>query len=217
MNYQLSYSWKQKLVITGHYSKTKDFFAKIVEIIEDDRTQIIPRNMEKSINYGISMSYPLTITEFWELMAFGNASRQIYKGDLEGTVIDLETTLWNYQIQNIFNLPEGFLMDITFSQRSKWIWRGSVFIEGSESLSFGIRKDFLDKKLQLRFTGSDILRTASDYPYYSDYGGIDLDGVYTDDGRRFGLGATFKFGNQQSKSKKKVKSGLDDELDRIVN
>jgi len=217
MNYQLSYSWKQKFVITGHYSKTKDFFAKIVEIIEDDKTQIIPRNMEKSINYGISMSYPLTITEFWELMVFGNASRQIYKGDLEGTFIDLETTLWDYQVQNIFNLPEGFFMDITFTQRSKWIWRGSVFIEGSESLSFGIRKDFLDKKLQLRLTGSDILRTASDYPYYSDYGGIDLDGVYTDDGRRFGLGATFKFGNQQSKSKKKVKSGLDDELDRIVN
>jgi hypothetical protein len=109
------------------------------------------------------------------------------------------------------------LIDITFKQRSKWIWRGSSFIKGTEGLSFGIRKDFLDKTLQVRITGSDILRTESDYPYFLNYGGLDLKGVYSNDARRFGLGATYKFGNQKAKIKSKTNSALDDELNRIGN
>jgi hypothetical protein len=88
-------------------------------------------------------------------------------------------------------------------------------MEGIHQLNFGLRKDFFDKRLQLRITGQDILRTASDYPYASDYGGIVVDGVYTEDGRRFGAGATFKFGNQKAKTKVRKSDGLDDELDRI--
>ena len=217
MNYQASYAYRQKLIITASYSKTKDFFAKILEITGEDETQIIPRNMEKSINYGISVSYPLKINSFWDVIGFANVSQQSFQGDLEGTIIDLETTLWDYRIQNELNIAKGFLVDITFTQRSDWIWRGTVDIEGTHALSFGIRKDFLNKKLQIRATGSDIFRTETDYPYNSDYGGIQLNGTYTSDNQRFGLGVTYKFGDQQSKTKKKTKSALDDELDRITN
>ncbi len=217
MNYQISYAYKQKLIITNSYSKTKDFFAKIIEITTGDKTQIIPRNMQTATNYGFSVSYPVTINKNWDFIVFGNASRKTYEGNLAGTVIDLKSTLWDYRIQNNVTLPMGILMDITFEQRSRWIWRGTVYIKGNEGLSFGIRKDFFDKQLQLRITGSDIFRTQTDYPYYSNYGGIDLEGVYTGDDRRFGLGVTYKFGNQQSKNKIKRNGALDDELNRIEN
>ena len=59
--------------------------------------------------------------------------------------------------------------------------------------------------------------TDSALPYYSNYGGIDLDGAYKFDGRRFGLGLTYKFGNQQAKTKKKTNNALEDELNRIEN
>ncbi len=217
MNYQASYSYKQKLVVILSYSKTTDFFARIVEIVEGDNTQIIPRNMDKALDYGVSVSFPLTVTKFWELVAFGNISEKTFEGNPEGTAIDIKSTLWNYQIQNNIKLPNDFLLDITFRQQSRWIWRGSVFIEGTESLNFGIRKDLLDKKIQIRITGVDILRTNSDYPYYSNYGGIDLEGTYTDDGRRFGMGATFKFGDSKAKIRKRTKSALDEELERLQN
>ena len=217
MNYQASYSYKQKLIITTSYSDTKDFFAKIIEIIGENQSQIIPRNMQLATNFGISSSYPVSVNKIWEIMFFANASQKTYKGNLEGTVIDLKSTLWDYTIQNNLNLPSDILMDVTFSQQSTWIWRGTVFIKGTYGLSFGLRKDFLDKKLQIRITGSDILRTESEYPYYSNYGGINLNGAYINDGRRFGLGATYKFGNQQAKNKSKTKSALDEELNRIGN
>lgn len=170
--------------------------------------------MDNATNFGVSVSFPLTLTTFWDVQVLGNISQETFNGNVESTTIDLKNNLWDYRIQNILKLPSDFLVDITFTQRSKWIWRGSVFIEGTQGLSFGIRKDFLDKKLQVRITGSDILRTESDYPYTSNYGGILLDGTYIADNRRFGMGLTYNFGGPKKESKK-VNNGLDDELDRI--
>lgn len=216
MNYQTSYSYLQKYIVTVSYSKTTDFFSRIVEITGDQSTQIIPRNMDNSTNFGVSVSVPVTLSKFWDVLVLGNISKETFSGNVESTTIDIENNLWNYRIQNNIKISPDFLVDITFTQRSKWIWRGSVFIEGTEGLSFGIRKDFLDKKLQVRITGSDILRTESEYPYTSDYGGIMLDGSYIADNRRFGMGITYNFGGPKKESKK-VKNGLGDELDRIQN
>ncbi|MGB5418681.1 outer membrane beta-barrel family protein, partial [Algibacter sp.] len=217
MNYQASYSYNQKLIVTSSYSKTKDFFSRIIEVLNENNTQIIPRNMQKANNYAISASYPFTVNKLWDFIVFGNLAYQTFEGNIEETVIDLKNTLWDYRIQNNLKLPHDILVDITFNQQSKWIWRGSAFIKGTYGLSFGIRKDFLDKKLQIRITGSDIFRTETDYPYYSNYGGLNLNGAYTADNQRFGLGATYKFGNQKAKTKSKTKSALDDELNRIGN
>lgn len=172
--------------------------------------------MDNATNFGVSVSVPVTLSKFWDVLVLGNLSKETFDGNVESTTIDIENNLWNYRIQNNIKISPDFLVDITFTQRSKWIWRGSVFIEGTEGLSFGIRKDFLDKKLQVRITGSDILRTESEYPYTSDYGGIMLDGTYIADNRRFGMGITYNFGGPKKESKK-VKNGLGDELDRIQN
>ena len=217
INYQASYAYKQKLIITTSYSKTKDFFARIVEVLDENNTQIIPRNMQKSNNYAITASYPVAVNKFWDFIVFGNLAYQSFEGNVEGTIIDLKNTLWDYRIQNNLNLPHDILVDITFKQRSKWIWRGSAFIEGTYGLSFGIRKDFLDKTLQIRLTGNDIFRTESDLIYNLNYGGLVINGVYTTDNQRFGIGATYKFGNQKAKTKKSINSALDDELKRIGN
>ena len=217
MNYQLSYAYKSKLIVTTSYSKTKDFFARIVEVLDGNNTQIIPRNMQKSNNYALSMSYSIKAVKFWDILIFGNLAYQTYNGNVEGNIIDLKNTFWDYRIQNNIKLPHNILFDITFNQWSKWVWRGSAFIEGNKRFDFGLRKDFYGKKLQIQITGSDIFRTATDYPYFLDYGGLILNGVYTNDNQRFGLGATYKFGNQKAKNKKKADSALDDELNRIYD
>lgn len=216
MNYQGSYAFKQRYVLTAYYSETTDFFSRIVETTGEETTQIIPRNMDMATNLGFSLSVPFRLSDRWEVLLFGNLFEETFKGDVESTFIDLTNWQWDYRIQNIITLPADFLLDITFTQRSRWIWRGSVYIRGTEGLGFGIRKDFFNKKLQLRITGADILRTESELPYTSDYGGIDLDGVYTADNRRFGMGLTYNFGGNKTQSKKK-KGALDEELRRIQN
>ncbi|MDP2887386.1 MAG: TonB-dependent receptor [Bacteroidota bacterium] len=214
-NYQISYSFKRKLVISNTYSVTHDFFATIFEISQEKGNVLIPRNMQKSTNNGLSVSYPLRIIKWWDLSSFFNYNFETYKGDLNGTKIDLKASTYNLRLQNNLQLPKAVTMELTYYLNSPWIWRGSVNVEGFSGLSIGVKKEFLDKKLLVQLTGNDILNTSSDYHYKSNYGGMIVDGVISFDNRRAGISATYKFGNQKAKARKKSKSGIDDELKRI--
>lgn len=88
-------------------------------------------------------------------------------------------------------------------------------MDGNQGVNFGIRKDFFNKKLQVRITGADIFRTDSNFYYNGNYGGIETSGVRTFDNQRFGLGATYTFGNQKLKNTKKNNNALDEELRRL--
>lgn len=215
VNYQLVYALKRKLTISTSYSETTEFVANIFEISGDQSNVIIPRNMANFNRYSLSLTYPLEVTKFWEFVITANGGRSIYQGDLEGTLIDIEVDTWNFRIQNNLRLPWDILMDISYYHSSDWIWRGSIDVRGNYELNFGLRKDFLDGALQVRLTGNDILRTTNDYFYWGDYGGISIDGVRSFDTRRFGAGATWKFGNQQVKSARRSRGALEEELRRL--
>lgn len=214
-NYQFTYSYKRKLVVSNNYSVTRDFFATIFEISDEKGNVLIPRNMQKSTNNSLSVSYPLTVTKWWEFSSFATYSYATYKGEHENTVIDLEVNQYNFRFQNNLRLPGGLAMELTYNLWSPWIWRGSVKVEGSYSVNVGLRKDFFARKLNVQLTGSDVFRTASDYYYHSNYGGMAVDGVRIFDNRRFGINVTYNFGNQQAKNRKRSRSAIDEELNRI--
>lgn len=215
MNYQAVYAFRQKLTVTGQYSETEDFFATIFEITGNDRNVIIPYNLGRVKRFSISASYPLEVTKFWEFTTFVDGGRSTYRGNLEGTEIDLGQTTWSVRMQNNFKLPWGISMDLTYERWSDWIWRGSVWVRGNQEVNVGLRKDFLDKRLQVRLTGSDIFRTTNDYFYNGNYGGIEIDGVRSFDSQRFGASATWKFGNQKVKAAKRSRGAMAAELRRL--
>jgi len=216
-NYQLTYSFKRKLVISNTYSVTKDFFANVFEITDGAGNILTPRNLQKAINNGLSVSYPLKVTKWWNFTTFLVYNYSSYNGTIGNTVIDLKANIYNFRLQNSLNLPGKITMELTYYYSSPWIWGGTVNVEGGYAINFGIKKDFLNKKLLLQVTGSDIFRTRSDYHYKSNYGGKHVDGVITFDNQRFGINATYNFGNQKAKTTKRRKSAIDDDLNRISN
>lgn len=214
-NYQLTYAFKRKLVISNTYSVTNGFFATIFEIREEKGSVLIPRNMQKATNNGLSVSYPLMVSKWWEFSSFLVYNIATYKGELEGTQIDLKSNQYNFRFQNNLKLPSGVAMELTYNIWGPWIWRGSVEVEGSYSVNIGIRKDFFERKLLIQLTGNDIFRTSSNFYYKSNYGGMQVDGVRMFDNQRAGINITYNFGNQQAKARKKSRSAIDDELNRI--
>ena len=216
-NYQVTYSYNRKLVISNTYSVTRDFFANVFEITDGAGNILSPRNLQRAINNGLSVSYPLRVTKWWEFTTFLVYNYSSFNGSTGNTVIDLKANIYNFRIQNSLNLPGKVTMELTCFYTSPWIWGGTVNVEGGYALNFGIKKDFLNKKLLLQATGSDIFRTRSDFHYKSNYGGKHVDGVITFDNQRFGINATYNFGNQKTKAAKKRKSAIDDDLNRISN
>lgn len=213
MNYQLTYSFKRKLVISNTYSVTSNFFANIFEVEGDKGNVIIPRNMDKVKNNGLSVSYPQKVTKWWNLSAFLLYNYKTYGGDMEGTVIDLKANIVSFRIQNGLKLPLDIEMEVSYYITSPWIWRGTVNVDGNHRANIGIKREFFDRLL-LQVNVYDPFNTGSVYYYNSDYGGMIVDGDIAFDSRRIGFNATYKFGNQKAKKRKK-NSAMDDELRRI--
>jgi iron complex outermembrane recepter protein len=214
-NYQLTYSFKRKLVISNNFSITRDFFATIFEIVDDRSSVLIPRNMEKVLNNGLSASYSLRAFKWWNFTSFFIYNYEKYDGDLNGTVIDIESHIANFRIQNNFNLPKAIRFEVSYFYSSPVIWRGSINVESFQRLDVGLKREFFENTLLLQVTANDILNTISDFTYNSDYGGMIINGVRSFDNRRFGISATYKFGNQNLKTNKRKKSAIDEEMKRI--
>jgi iron complex outermembrane recepter protein len=214
-NYQLSYSYKRRLVISNTYSITRDFFANIF-IIEGDKGSILtPHNMDKVTNNGLSVSLPLQAFQWWQFVTFLNYNHVSYNGDMGGTLIDLKANIYLARMQNMFKLPGGIGLELTYYAQSPWIWRGSITVKEYHGLNVGLRKDFMNRKLLLQLTGNDVFRTGSDFHYNSNYGGIKAEGIRTFDNQRFGFSLTYNFGNQQAKARQRSRSAIDDELRRL--
>jgi iron complex outermembrane recepter protein len=214
-NYQVSYSWKRRLVISNTYSITRDFFANIFFIQGDKSSIISPRNMDKVTNNGLSVTYPVQAFPWWQFNTFLNYNNFTYNGEMDGTVIDLKANVYNIRMQNMLKLPGGIGLELTYFYNSPSIWGGSILIESFQGMNIGLRKDFLNRQFLVQLTGNDVFRTNSDYFYSSNYGGIVSDGVRTFDNQRFGFSLTWNFGNQQAKARQRSRSAIDEEMRRI--
>ena len=213
-NYQVTYSFKRKLVVSNTYSITNNFFANIFETDGDKGTVIIPRNMDKVTNNGLSVSYPQKVFKWWQFSSFLLYNYKTYNGDIEGTMIDIKANIVSFRLQNNVSLPLDISMEVSWYITSPWIWRGTVNVDGNHRLNVGVKREFFSNRLLLQVTGSDIFNTGSTYYYNSDYGGMIVDGDIFFDSRRITFNATYKFGNQKNKSRRK-NSAMDAELNRI--
>ncbi len=217
-NYQLTLDHrlgKERLMASILFSQNEGFFAKILEIRNDRETFIIPRNMAVNNTLSLTLSYPFHITSWWEAISFGSLNQITYEGQFENADIGIDAFVYDARIQNNINLPGDVLLDVTLKYQSPWIWRGTIQITENYPVNIGLRKDFFKQQLQIRLTGNDIFRTATNYPYSGNYGGLIIDGYYGSENQRVGLSASWKFGNQNLKTGTRRKSGLNDELNRI--
>ncbi len=217
MNYQASFSHKQALTGSIVYSRTRDFFAQILDTARTTVTFLIPKNLQRITNLSFNIGYPVTVTDWWEMRGGFNFTLSTFDGNLEGTVIDLSARIYNFRISNSLNLPKGFKADLTYFYNSDFIWRGSINVGSFSRIDGGLSKTLAQKKLTLRFTFSDLFNKGSDYRYSGNYGGLEVNGVRSRDNQRFGAGLTYNFGNQKVKSARRRRTGLDDEINRISN
>ena len=213
-NYQVSYAFKRKLVISNTFSVTHNYFANVFFTDGEKGDVLGPQNMDKVLNNGLSVSYPLKVTKWWEFSTFFIYNNVSYGGDIEGTVIDLSANIFNVRMQNNLRLPLDIRMELSAYYSSPWIWGGTVNVDGYYRINMGLRRSFFSDRLMLQASANDLFNTGSNYYYESDYGGIIVDGVIFFDGRRFAVGATYNFGNQKLQSRKR-KSALEEELQRI--
>ena len=93
------------------------------------------------------------------------------------------------------------------------VWGGVFEYESSWSLNVGLQRKFLKDRLNIKISGSDLF-FESGWDGISEFNGLTSEGSGRWDSRRTTISASYRFGNDKVKSRKR-KTGLEEEGKRV--
>lgn len=165
-SYEMSYTLKN-LSFTLGYSHTinsqdiaigkfKDVFPNIPS--EDNVTVQIPVNLESSDYYGLSISAPVRITKWWNMINNGNIFYNHFNGVLGTTQLNNGKPAADVRTNNTFTFKKGWTAELNANFNSGG-QSGFMVFDPRWGLAAGVQKSILKNKGTLRFNVTDIFWT----------------------------------------------------------
>ena len=215
-NVELGYTLAYRYNLKVGYSVTTDQITRLIAPDEDDpRASFITwANLAEQKILSMNISAPVQITEWWN--AYFNISgsyidNQADYGD--GAVVDVQT--YNYVIyqQHTFNLPWKLTGEVSGYYSGPGVWGGVFIYESNWGLDLGLQRKFLEDRLNIRLSASDLFY-ENGWDGYSDFNGMYSEGGGRWDSRRYSISAGYRFGNENVKSRKRS-TGIEAEAGRV--
>ena len=155
-NLKLSHTYNYRLTTSISYSYVSDFFAQVTVADGDTRNFLTVRNVADLETINIGISYPKQLTPWWNLYVSLNAFRNSYKANSPEFLPVSQETLSGY-VQNTFNLPGDFRMEVSGWYSSPSVWGGTYQTRALGSLNLAFQKKFFSDRLTARLAFNDIL------------------------------------------------------------
>jgi len=212
LGYTLAYRYNFKLA----YSRTTDQITRLIAPDEvDPRAGFITwANLADQTIISFNVSAPVQITKFWNAYCNASISHLDNQADYgDGAVVDVQAITYNIYQQHTFDLPFGFKGEISGYFSGPGIWGGVFIYETSWSLDLGLQRKFLNDRLNVRLSASDIF-FESGWDGYSDFNGLYSLGSGRWDSRRVSLSLGYRFGNDNVKSRRRS-TGIETEAGRV--
>ncbi len=212
LGYTLAYRYNFKLA----YSRTTDQITRLIAPDEDDpRAGFITwANLADQTIVSFNVSAPVQIMKKWN--AYFNVSSSYLDNQADygdGAIVDVQAFTYNIYQQHTFDLPAGFKGEISGYYSGPGVWGGVFLYESSWSLDLGLQRKFLQDRLNVRLSVSDLFFETG-WDGYSDFNGLLAYGGGRWDSRRASLSLSYQFGNQNVKSRKR-QTGIEAEAGRI--
>ncbi|MBK8682464.1 MAG: TonB-dependent receptor family protein [Bacteroidetes bacterium] len=212
---QLTHTYNYSLSSTLRYSYTTDFFSSVSDTAADGAGYIQTLNIGTQQVFGLNVSYPFSITKWWS--TYTNAG--VFSLHNEGVIsddrpIDLKQTTFNLYHQSTFNVTDKFSLELSGWFNSPSVW-GAVFqTEANWSIDAGAQYKVFKERGNIKVAYSDLFNTA---PWQAKQ---DIEGLYMDveggwESQQVRISFSYLFGNDQVKSSRNRKTGIDDEKNRI--
>jgi hypothetical protein len=222
-SYEMSYMVKS-LNFTLGYSHTKNnqniAIAKFKDVFpgipsDDNVTVQIPINLESSDYYGLSVSAPVRINKWWNMINNGNIYYNHFNGRLGGTVLNNGRPAADIRSNNSFTLKNGWAaeLNLNFSSGGQY---GFMVIDPQWGVAAGVQKNILNNKGTLRFNISDIFWTNLPQAVitYDNY--IEKWHAYRET-RVANLSFSYRFGNNKVQAARRRTTASEEERQRAGN
>jgi len=156
-NIELSYNFNDNLGITPYYSYASRSISAV--LLQDDVNKITvqtEQNMDHVDYYGLSMNVTLKPFKWWN--SFNNIElyKGTYSGSQQGEQYVRSNTVLSVNTTNSFILGKTLSAELSFFYKTKEVY-SVLDINPSSSLNIGIKRSFLEKKLILKLSGTDLL------------------------------------------------------------
>lgn len=213
-NFELSHSFKGKLITTLNYSNTNNVISQLVKP-DGDLLFLTSDNVARFRNVGIAITAPVPLTKWWNSNVFINVFNNHYEGVYENKPLDMSFTSFMINMTQTFTIKQGFTAEISGFYRAKGIQQLNVD-EPMYVLSFGAQKQVLKGKGTLRLNLRDPFWMQR-YSGKTQYDIVDSRVANKWDNRQVTASFTYRFGKTgpQNQAPRRRNSAAQDEQNRV--
>ncbi len=213
LGYTLDYRFNFKLA----YSITTDQITRLIGTDDSDlkASFINWDNLARQTVISLNASLPFQVTPKWNAYFNLSTTRTDNQATYpDGNIIDLQAWSYNVFQQHTYNLPKGFVAEVSSWYSGPGIWGGVFRYESSYAINVGLQKKFLQDKLSVKLAFQDLTNQAF-WNGVSEFDGLRSYGQGDWDNQRGSISLTYNFGSSEVKQSRKRNTGLEAESKRV--
>ncbi|HEY8915769.1 MAG TPA: outer membrane beta-barrel family protein, partial [Chitinophaga sp.] len=216
-NTELSYSYKQKYILTVGYSYTRDVIDEL--LTQNDSTKITLStniNYNNRKNYSLSLVLPFDVTKWWNMS--NTLSMYYNRYDLQSANINVQNSRVEYYFSstNTFTLPYDMKAEVSPYYNSPFvagIFRG----QAQYDVSLGLQKQVMHKNGTIKFNVTNICKAGNMFKGTAIYDNVDTRIRNTWNQTVYTLALSYRFGNNNIKGARERQTGTTEEARRAGN
>ncbi len=210
--FEIAWIHKQKTSLSLFANFSRDEMYQIVDYNNSTKiTTLFYDNIGSSKSIGTSFNTSLSATKWWDIQLNAELSFGQAKSDLVGYKFNASGISYYAGINQSFKIAEDWsaTWNTFYSKSGNY---GNTSFKPSYDTSFGMRKDFLNKKLRLNFSAQNILK-KSQWIQTTEQDNVTTNWTNRWETRKFTLSLTYNFGTAKKKEVKEA--DLNDEQNRM--
>lgn len=212
-NYQLTHSLFSTVTTTIGYSRTTQFFARVIDSLGNS-SFLTRRNLADVNTFSANLSSPLPIRKWWNGFFNFTYSYRVFEANFgPGKTLNLPIHFYNIYLQQSFSLPGDWSIQCSGYYNSPNVWGGTFKNRKFWSVEAGLTKKVFNKKGTISLNISDIFLSQRWFGD-SDFGGILVNVKGGNDSRQIRVGFSYQFGKQENKPNQR-RSGNNEERQRL--
>ena len=216
-SFDLSHTYKGSITTSINYSHTVDVMTTVTEQKDETReTFAIERNLDEQNIYGLNIYAPVPVKKWWNI----NNNLQVFHMGFKSKS-DTGEDLNAGQMAVTYNMDHSFTIDKTFTAQLSAQYQSplqyGIFKIGSQLVwNAGLKKSFMNKKMNLSVNMNDIFNTRKQN-ISTTYQNMDLRFTEKSESQIGRISLSYRFGKNEVKAARRRSTGLEDETNRMKN